>query len=590
MNPIQRLEEHVIAQIAAGEVVERPASVVKELIENALDAQATYIQVDIERGGQQLIRISDDGHGIPSHEMPLAIARHATSKLRTADDLYRIATLGFRGEALSSVVAVSKTTITTRHRTESIGTQLRIEAGNVTHHREVGAPAGTVITVENLFYNMPVRLKFLKTENTEKRQIMNIVTQYAMAYPDVRFVLVQDNREVFRSSGSGQLADVVVKVFGLAQFKQMIEVRGQDNLDGLTSTIHIEGYISEPNLDRKDRNRIILFVNGRAIQDSTLTYAITQAYHNLLPKGRYPLALLMIQVPPEFVDVNVHPTKAEVRFRDANTTFIALQRVIRHALMNLDQQNMPRFNQESRRPQAGGWALPSVNDGDDLPLEALDEWGNATSATPTDPTAIPTGLGRPERPRTLPPLRIVGQVGASYIVAEGPAGLYLIDQHTAHMRVLYQQLLDERDGQGIQWHEIESRTINFSQKEARTIETIIDALAQAGIQIEPFGTTAFVVRTVPVILSEQFVEDAIASLLDEWMRQNTNAEPLDLTLLIIARYSAYRSGRILKQDEMAQLVQNLERCPSPQTSPDDRPTLIHISADQLADEFKRPPT
>jgi DNA mismatch repair protein MutL len=579
--PIQPLDEHVIAQIAAGEVVERPASVVKELVENSLDAGATHIQVEIEKGGRKLIRVSDNGHGIPQAELTLAYARHATSKLRDADDLYRIHTLGFRGEALASIVAVSQTTIETRHRDEQIGSMTRIEGSVVVRQNEFGAAAGTMMTVENLFFNMPVRLKFLKTENTEKRQISNIITQYAMAYPQVRFVLVQEGREVFRSLGSGQLSDVIVKVLGLSNFKQMIQVQGEEPLSGFNSSIQVLGYVSEPSLHRKDRNRIVLFVNGRAIQDSSLTYAITQAYHNLLPKGRYPLATLLLQVPPEFVDVNVHPTKAEVRFREANAAFVAVQRVVRQALMASDQRN--HLVMRPQDTSVGAW-MPATQQ----PLDGAEEWGNITPSTSqddahtADPTAIPTGLGRPQRPRTLPPLRVVGQVGATYIVAEGPAGLYLVDQHSAHQRILYQQLLDEQTQSNVQSHDIEATTIDLSVSETKTMESLVASLRTWGVNVEPFGATSFVVRTLPTLVNEQFAEDIIATILAE---AKTHDDSAILIPVVLARYGAYRHGRILKSEEMQKLIETLERCPNPQVSPDERPTLVHISADQLATEF-----
>ncbi|MBC7811298.1 MAG: DNA mismatch repair endonuclease MutL, partial [Burkholderiales bacterium] len=333
---IQVLAENVVAQIAAGEVVERPASVVKELLENALDAGAENIHVAVNGGGQRMIRISDDGMGIPATEVELAFTRHATSKLETVDDLMSLITLGFRGEALSSVASVSRLTVTTRHRDEKMGTKLRLEGGQLLQRQAVGAPVGTVITVENLFYNTPARLKFLKGENTEKRQIASIVTRYAMAYPQVRFVLEQDGREAFRSNGSGQLADVLVAALGLDSFRNMVEVQSEDDVRA-EIPVRVFGYTSMPGLNRADRSHITLFVNGRWIHDSTLTFAITQAYHTFLMTGRHPVTVLMIELPTDEVDVNVHPTKAEVRFRDSGIVFEAVQRAVRRAVVELAQ-------------------------------------------------------------------------------------------------------------------------------------------------------------------------------------------------------------------------------------------------------------
>ena len=335
--PIEILPDTVVSQIAAGEVVERPASVVKELIENSLDAGAKNIYIEAVAGGQKRIRISDDGEGIFADEVALALTRHATSKLRSAKDLQTIRTLGFRGEALASIAAVSHTSLVTRHRDESVGTQIRVEGGQVAQQKSAGAPAGTVLTIENLFYNTPARLKFLKSETTEKRNINAIVMNYAMAYPGVRFVLSHDGRETFRSPGSGQLADVVVKVLGLDYFKEMLAVQGEEHIRETGEFITVDGFVSQPGLHRKDRTRITLFVNGRVVQDSGLTYAVTQAYHNLLDKGRNPYAVLMIAVPTDFVDVNVHPTKAEVRFQNTNVVFTAVQRTVRQGVLGYAQ-------------------------------------------------------------------------------------------------------------------------------------------------------------------------------------------------------------------------------------------------------------
>lgn len=441
MPNIEILPDDIISQIAAGEVVERPASVVKELLENALDAGAQNIHVEVVSGGRKRIRISDDGEGIFADEVELAVTRHATSKLRNADDLQHIRTLGFRGEALSSVAAVSHLTLITRHRNEDIGTQIRIEGGKIASNKSIGTPAGTVITVENLFFNTPARLKFLKSENTEKRHISNIITNYAMAYPAVRFVLVQDGRENFRSAGRGQLADVVVKVLGLEYFKEMLEISGEERIRETGGFIVVSGFVSQPSLHRKDRTRITLFVNGRAIQDSRLTYAVTQAYHTLIEKGRHPFAVLMLEVPPDFVDVNVHPTKAEVRFQDTNVVFSAIQRTVRQAVLGYKQaerhENYGQFSEEQR-----GWAIPYDRKRQmDMDLSSEDEGSlpKFQAHQASDPTEIPDGMGRPEKPRTLPLLRVVGQVGAAYIIAEGPAGMYLIDQHAAHTRILYRK-------------------------------------------------------------------------------------------------------------------------------------------------------
>ncbi len=353
--PIRLLSEEVASQIAAGEVVERPASVVKELLENALDAGARNILVESDGGGRKRIRVSDDGHGIPTAEVALALARHATSKLATAEDLFRVETLGFRGEALASIASVSRLRLVTRAAGEQAGTQITVEGGKEGHLAPVGAPQGTIVDVESLFYNVPARLKFLKSEIGERRQIDALVTRYALAYPHVRFRLLHDGRQTFHSSGSGSLRDVLIDVFGVELAKRFLEIGGEkwevggenaahqspvSHLSPPTSTtpaldfgIHVSGFISPPDVNRSNRREITLFVNGRWVQDARLTAAVTQAYHTLLMVERFPIAVVLVTLPADQIDVNVHPTKAEVRFRNPDAAFSAVERAVRRSLL-----------------------------------------------------------------------------------------------------------------------------------------------------------------------------------------------------------------------------------------------------------------
>lgn len=613
MTAIKILSDEVIGQIAAGEVVERPASAVKELVENALDADANNIHIEVQEGGQRLIRISDDGGGIANDQARLALARHATSKLETANDLYRIRTLGFRGEALASIAAVSHLTLTTRQREESVGLEVRVEGGQILDEKPAGVPAGTVITIENLFYNVPARLKFLKSPATEKRIIQTIVTRYAMAYPEVRFTLVQDGREVFRSPGSGQLADVLVKVLGLDQFRDMIEISEHETVQPLGIRIGVYGFVSTPEQHRKDRTRIVFFVNGRNVSDNGLTYAVTQAYHMLLEKGRYPIAFLLVQVPPDFVDVNVHPTKAEVRFQDSNAVFVTVQRVVRRAVVRVAAQTgaygmnaAPDYAENKNTWGLGGLHSTFQGPGGardaqhqlDLKLES-DDYGAAPSYdTPhynsDDPTAIPEGPGRPDKPRTLPVLRVVGQIGATYIVAEGPAGLYLVNQHYAHHRVLYEAQIEAllQSGQ-VANTAIEPETVDVSEKQLAAIEAQQDLFTMLGFQVEPFGANTLMVRAMPEVAQDHTPADLLRAVLHELTEgkgasadSNDTALPLDRRLLrVICQRAALKTGQLLNTEQMQQIVRQLERTQNPRTSPDGKPTLVHFSAEQLAREF-----
>jgi DNA mismatch repair protein MutL len=587
---IEILSESVIAQIAAGEVVERPASVVKELLENALDAGASSIRIAVQDGGQKLIRVSDDGSGILSEEVELAFARHATSKLRQVDDLTTINTLGFRGEALASIAAVSCLSIVTRHYEENVGTRLVIEGGTLSLRQTVGAPVGTVITVENLFFNTPARLKFQKKEATERRHIAALVTHYAMAYPHVRFILEQDGREVFRSSGSGQLADVVLKALGLDNFKRMVEVGGE------SSGIRVIGYTSMPDLYRSDRGRITLFVNGRAVQDTSLTYAVVQAYHTLMATGRYPIAVLLLQLPPQEVDVNVHPTKAEVRFADPNAVFSVTQRAVREAVIRLAQSPELRRG-SSHHASLLNWQQTPQEQQMSLNMDVMPgRYGSQIDrqyegrSREDELANIPAGKGLPLKPRTLPPLRVVGQVAAMYIIAEGPAGMYLIDQHAAHERILYEQFMENFSQQEtLAQFTLDGQTIDLSPSEARLIEEHLPLLYRFGFTLEAFGPNTFLIRSIPAMLSTSNPVEVVASIVDdlELAKAPGMGAIEDKLIKHVCKRAAVKAGQILSHDEMQSIIRQLERCESPHTCPHGRPTLLHMSSDQLAREFGR---
>jgi len=325
--PIQILAPEVASQIAAGEVVERPASVAKELLENALDAQSSQIVIHVEQAGQRLVEISDNGTGITHDELRLAVERHATSKLQKADDLFHIHTLGFRGEALASIGSVSRLTITSRTENDATGAKIRVEGGSNGALEAIGCPVGTVVRVEDLFFNVPARLKFLKKEATERQQIDGLVTRYALAYPQVRFQLFQDERLALQTTGNGNRREALASLYGVETARQMLEV----SMDETTMRIH--GYSSPVGISRGNRKEITFFINGRWVSDGGLSSALLQAYHTYLMVGRYPLTVLFLEIDPEDVDVNVHPAKAEVRFRHPDQLFSLVQRAVKRALM-----------------------------------------------------------------------------------------------------------------------------------------------------------------------------------------------------------------------------------------------------------------
>jgi len=577
--PIRVLSEEVASQIAAGEVVERPASVVKELVENAIDAGARDVQVEVRAGGKQYIRVTDDGCGVPAAEVELAFHRHSTSKLTTADDLARITTLGFRGEALASIAAVSQMTFVTRATDEPVGTLLRLEGGRVVTRQESGRPPGAAVTVENLFFNVPARRKFLRSERTERRHIDGWLTRYAMAYPALRFTLAHDGQLVFQSPGNDRLRDVLVAVYGLEIGAAVLEIIPEAQHPA--PSIQVTGFVSPPSLHRANRGYITLFVNGRWVQDVRLTYAVIQAYHTLLPTKRYPLAVVMVRLSPEDLDVNVHPTKAEVRFRDGDAVFRAVQRAVRRTLLERSPVPVAARPPTSWPASPAQWAqrrerlagLRPRPAGEQLRLEG------AQSPRPLTP---PTGK--------LPPLRVVGQVGTTYIVAEGPEGMYLIDQHAAHERVLFERLLAERQRAEVTSQALlEPQPVELAPEAASLLEEHLEVLGSLGFRVEPFGGTTMLVRALPAIVAEtdprQVLEDVAAAL-------EAGEVPLEGTIeetvaRQVCKQAAIKAGQVMAREEMEELIRALERCASPRTCPHGRPTMIHLSVEQLAREFGR---
>jgi DNA mismatch repair protein MutL len=540
-------------------------------------------------GGKRLIRVADNGDGIPGDQVELAFERHSTSKLAVIEDLDTLGTLGFRGEALSAIAAVSRITMVTRARGEQAGTRLRVEGGQFVDREVVGAPQGTVVTVENLFYNVPARLKFLKTDATERRHVDDLVTRYAMAYPGVRFSVEQDGREVFHTTGGGDLREVLVSALGLSDADQMLELTETPAPRDDLSPIQVTGYAGVPGLHRSNRSNITLFVNGRWVQDSRLSYAVIQAYQTLLPTGRFPVAVVMLELPPTEVDVNVHPTKAEVRFRRADAAFSAVQRAVRRALVDQSPVQKVTISPTWGSPE---WAarrerltqVTSARMGQlDMPLPEAEPGRRRSQIGPE-------GEAAQQRPtRNLPMLRVVGQVGAMYVVAEGPGGLYLIDQHAAHERVLYEEFMAKRTDEPLSQNLLEAVNVELSPPEMALLEENWDALLGTGFAIEHVGGATFRIRAVPGILASGDPGDALRGVLSDIECGEMPAEAPAIARLIarVCKRAAIKGGQILSFEEMQALIRQLERCEAPRTCPHGRPTMLHITGEQLAKEFGR---
>ena len=587
--PIHILPPEIASQIAAGEVVERPASVVKELVENALDAGARTISVSVRDAGRTLIEVADDGAGIPASDVALAVERHATSKLDSAHDLFHIVTLGFRGEALASVGSVSRLTLTSRTADSPAGARIRVDGGSAASVEQIGAPVGTVVRVEDLFYNVPARLKFLKQDVTERRQIDNLITRYALAYPAVRFRLSDGTSLAFQTSGDGDRRAVLATLHGVDVAKGMLGVLSEE--DGISLT----GYISPVSLTRSNRKDITFFINGRWVQDTPLTSALTQAYHTLLMVGRYPLAALFLQVPTEDVDVNVHPAKAEVRFRSPDRLFSLVQRSARRAL--LAYSPVPQV-----APTLWGGRGQSSVSSDRSPVARGLDWAMAREPLTVDGGPLtrpgaelpPAGsepiVDRQSSMVNLPLLRLVGQIGATYLVAEGPDGLYLIDQHAAHERVLFEKLMLQRNRNTLPSQALLSpQAVQFPPAQAGLLQDQLAALKSFGFDVEPFGPNTFQVRAMPTLFGGADPAVALRALVEDFEEDEAPLQH-EVEARIAGRVCkrlAVRAGMALSPDEQRALLTDLENCESPRTCPHGRPTMIHLSVDLLERQFGR---
>lgn len=576
---IRVLPQDVASRIAAGEVIERPASVVKELVENSVDAGAAEIRVEVRQGGRRLIRVIDDGQGIPQEEAEIAFQRYATSKLRSIEDLQQISTLGFRGEALRSIAAVSQVTMVTRAESQEVGTLLRLEGGRVVRRESKGAGKGTVLTVENLFYNTPARLKFMRSSATEARHISELVTCYALAYPQLRFSLLEDGRSVFQSKGSGSLYDVLVEVYGLEVAQQMLEIKDGSRA---TSTVQVKGFVSDPLLNRADARNLTMLVNGRWVRDRLIGHAVREAYHGLLLKGRHPIAVLKVELPGDQVDVNVHPAKSEVRFRDTGAVYSSVQKAVRQTLSRMapvpgDSASFTweHVVDDRQRRLVEAIDRPTARPGE-LAFEVQ------RTAEPLLPvTEVPSG-GK------LPMLRVLGQLGRTYIIAEGPTGMYLIDQHAAHERVLYERFQVERAGTSVASQTLVSPvTIEPPPRMGRIEETRLVKLRELGFDIEPFGSGTYLVRGVPAVLQLGDIERSVLDILEE-AESASGSRPWDDEIVVsLACHGAIRSGQTLGVEDMRALIVQLEQTSLPRTCPHGRPTMVHVSAERLEKEFGR---
>jgi DNA mismatch repair protein MutL len=562
--PIQILSEDLINKIAAGEVIERPASVVKELVENAIDAQATKITVEIQGAGSRLIRVTDNGSGMTKEELKLALERHATSKISSLDDLFHIQTLGFRGEALPSIASVSKIELKSRTGSSQGGAKINLEGGKVVATEDCGAPVGTTLTVKELFFNTPARKKFLKAPATETNHITDIVNKYALANPQIAFEFISDGKPLLTTSGSGKLADVILAIYGLDLAQSLIPVEQTFKCG------RVFGLTSQPNISRLDKNYETFFVNRRYVKNFLLNRALEEAYRTLIPGNRYPAAVLFIEIDPTKVDVNVHPTKREIKFAKNQEVMDAVTNTVKLALEGLREQKLGL----ELRTQENSWKPEML----DILLDAKD--------------AFETPMGQP---KSLPsaetlPLLPLGQINQTYIVATDGQDMVLIDQHAAHERILYDKLSAQAPNDGNKQKLLIPETLELTANEATLLADNLVYLNNLGFDIAEFGSQTFILRGVPPMATNIAAKEILRDILAELEELGKSAQVTvrqEKIRKYLACHSAIKAGDKLSFQEMGQLIKQLHATTNPLTCPHGRPTLVRFPATELNKRFGR---
>lgn len=554
MPRIRILDEGTVSRIAAGEVIERPASVVKELIENSIDAGATRIFIEVEGGGISLVKVVDDGCGIERDDLPLAFQRHATSKISTAEDLFRLKTLGFRGEALPAIASVSRCVeVHTRTRGSATGTYMRLEDGRVAEIKDAGCPYGTGIAVMGLFESVPARLKHLSSPSQELARIAEIVTQMAIIHHRISFELSSGRRTLFRSNASETWDDALIGAFGLATVKGMIPIMAEG--DGFD----LRGMISSPGASRQGSESVLVYVNRRPVYSKAVVHALRDAYRGFLQSGRNPVAVISIEIEPSLVDVNVHPAKREVRFLRENEIYDALRDAVLRALRT---SRIPPAVPQVKEPRL--WS-PRPQIQETLPMEV-----------------------RAEQRVSEPVLKIVGQALDLYIIVEDEDGIMLIDQHAAAERIRYEHLLEKCESGSISQELIQPVTVELSPVEAELIDSFSAELRGIGFELDPFGGRSYSVRSVPAaagLESPESIRDLLREILHLGRACRTSFR--DEALKLLACRGSIKAGERLSESAMLRLLTDLFACDNPRTCPHGRPVVVRISAESLEKMFGR---
>ena len=631
MPRIALLPEHVASQVAAGEVVERPASVVKELVENSLDAGSTRIEVSIRRGGSGSLRVVDDGFGMDRDDALLCLERHATSKIRTGADLASIQTLGFRGEALPSIASVSRFRLATRERGALVGTEVLVNGGRIETVRDCGEMEGTQIDVRSLFFNLPARRKFLRTEQTESSHVEQQLQLQAIGHPKVGFVFLNEERVVFQLPSGQSLHERIRDLCGATLAKELLEVP-----EFCTDDIGVRGFIGRAGLSRSTRQQQIVFLNGRAIENVTLSHSLREGYHTALMKGQHPVTFLFIEMDPAAVDVNVHPAKREVRFRDPATIRESVVEAIRRTLESdrgqwsatftskpADSTSSPPVPRPANLPHAQ--ALPQETpalipqreqtalrrDWSTLPLQpTVSPLPSAPASSPpafAPPSAPPQGARTEVQPslnsqpstlnQSLPPangggtFKLLGVLGKLYVLMENANGLVLVDQHAAHERILFEEMRRRMEQQGVPTQRLLLPiTLEVSPKDSDWIRQHLDLLERAGLGLEAFGPNTFKLDALPTFLRPSDPSQLLREIIDDLREASIQASKLRLGEEMIAKTvcrHAVKANDFLREPELVRLIQDLLACELPYCCPHGRPTMIQMSYGELEKKFGR---
>ena len=620
MSRIALLPEEVASQVAAGEVVERPASVVKELVENSLDAGATRIEVLIRRGGNSFIRVVDNGCGMDRDDALLCLERHATSKIRTGADLMAIHTLGFRGEALPSIASVSRFRLTTREHGALAGTEVIVSGGKMEAVRDCGEPEGTQIEARSLFYNLPARRKFLRTESTEASHVEHVLQLQAIGHPHVGFTLLNDDRLVHQLPPGQTLRERLRDLFSTALVGELLDVPEME-----IAGVRVTGLLGRAGVSRSTRQQQIIFLNGRPIENPTISHALREGYHTALMKGQHPVTFLSIEMDPAAVDVNVHPAKREVRFRDPSLVREVIVEVTRRVVES-DRASWSRTFAAPARPQPvqdntlplippteqfalrRDWShfsapaeapaaapvrdasetfpLSQANAAQPLPAEAAPSLPSAPSAPSVPSATAPAPQARPAQD-----FKFIGVLGRLYILMENAGGLVLVDQHAAHERILFEEMRRRMEGQGVPTQRLLLPiTLQVAPRDAGWLSENLDALARTGIGLEPFGAGTFKIDALPQFLSATEPSQLLRDIIDELRDTSQQTSKLRLGEDMIAKTvcrHAVKANDILREPECLRLVQDLIACELPYCCPHGRPTMIQLSYLELEKKFGR---